>query len=268
MVNDFSHPHANSLPPLGEEGEKKPRGPWRIAQGLTGILAFLLILGGLGLLPLYLTSAPRFFLVEGNEVLKAKEIKNQVLFDPEQSWFSLDAYILSSQLLSHPWIKSATIHKTPSLGLVAQIEEYRPIAYYRAGTRLFLLSSNHKLLPMRQGKTPWDLPVLSDRANPNLQAGMRPDFFHLERGLRLLHLLKNFAPLPLSAISEIRLQDPLDIQVITVMGGKLIHFGDRDWPKKLTRLKKALPQIAKRFKQIEQIDLRNFQGVAIKLTAR
>ena len=80
-----------------------------------------------------------------------------------------------------------------------------------------------------------------------------------------MQVLESSEALPLAAVSEIRLTDPLNLTLVTLPEGIRIKLGYSDYEQKLDRLKRALPEIAKRAKRIESIDLRNFQGVALKI---
>jgi len=90
---------------------------------------------------------------------------------------------------------------------------------------------------------------------------MQPFYWsQLKRVLAALDEVKVIEP---GSLSEILLTNPLNPILVTQPHGIRVILGDGDYPAKLNRLKRALPQINKRARNIKSVDLRNFQGPAI-----
>ena len=254
--------------PGTKQDKERQLGAYRIAYGILNILALLTLLSGAVMLPGYLSQPTKELFIQGNEIIPSAELAQALALGSEESWFSLDSFHLSQRLLNLPWVAQAHVKKTAGLGLEVVIEEQNPIAYLRQGNSLFLLSQKGVTLPIPASPKAWDLPVLVLPSEVKLQEGMKTRYFSLDQALNLMEILKSFPPLPLAGISEIRLLDPLDLQLVTSDRGILIHLGDGNWERKLDFFKRALPEISKRATQIEQIDLRNFQGPTLKLKGR
>ncbi len=256
--------------PLGNQGpgpKKKGLGPqgatldW-LSRFLT-LAGLLLILVPLVWAPFYLSRPLRAIAVEGNRVLSAQEVAARLRMEPSPLWIGLDPYELETQILEEPWVQSVNIKKTSTLGLLVAVTERQPVAYFKAQNGLFLLDSDQMVLVRPSLWGGWDLPVFTD-LNLKVNAGDKLVSSGVYRALELTKLLDQDPVLPLSAVSEFLVGDPMNLSLITQPGGLEVRLGFEGLEEKLARLHQASGEIKKREDRLAYIDLRHPQGIVIK----
>ena len=256
--------------PQGAQGpgpKKKGIGPqgaaldW-LSRGLT-LGGLLLILVPFVWAPFYLARPLRAIAVEGNKVLSAQEVTARLRMEPSPRWLSLDPYELETQILEEPWVQAVNIKKTSTLGLLVFVEERQPVAYFKAQNGLYLLDSDQTVLVRPSLWGGWDLPVFTD-SNLKVTAGERLVSSGVYRALELVKLLEQDPVLPLSAVSEFLVGDPMNLRLVTQPGGLEVRLGFEGLEEKLTRLHQASGELKKREDRLAYIDLRHPQGIVIK----
>ncbi|MBU3916789.1 FtsQ-type POTRA domain-containing protein [bacterium] len=237
------------------------------------VISTLFFFGGIFLILAILFQVPKYFskpidkskiTIHGQEVLNKEIIINQMNISDHESWFSIDPFVISSRLRKHPWIDFALVHKKPDLGLEITITERRPIAYLKTKDNLFFLGNDYLVLNMIPSVKIWNLVVI---VNSNLKGIKAGDFLpetEFSKPFRLIELLNGNQALPLNTVSEIIVDDPLNIKIVTMPDGVIVNFGFSDFDSKLTNLYFSLPRLKDERNRLDYIDLRHERGVIIK----
>ena len=202
--------------------------------------------------------------IRGNSLISDQAILELLDLDRNQSWTELDPFFLTLRLKELEWIEHATLRRTIPLGVTIQIVEKIPLAVLRIKKQLLLLGKDLHVLPYIENRHSWNLPII---VHPELnlpKVGEKINDIAIHRAVRLMKLLKNSDALSLSAISEIHIEEPLNIQLITIPDGIRIKMGYDKYEKKLHHLAKSLPKIKSIRNEIEYIDLRSNRGAVIK----
>lgn len=202
--------------------------------------------------------------ISGNQVLSENEITDYLQLKKLGLWQEVDPYLLSVRLNQHPWIKSASVHKTINHGLSIQVNETSPIAYLRVNHELFLLSEDCRVLSLKPAEAWKDLPVIINERLDKVTPGVYLPVDQFSNVFKVLSLLKGSSPLPESAISEIDISDPLNTILITIPYGIRIKLGAGFYERKLANLAGALPLLQKERGNIRYIDLRYDKAVVFK----
>ena len=254
----------NSQHPKHEGKQKQPPGRL-ILKGISSIIILVLV-GGLFYQGGNLLFSPlEQVQVHGNSNISKEVVVQYLRLQKEESWLSLDPYILSTRLRQHLWIESAVVHRNLKLGLDVYITERTPVAYLKLKTGLFLLCKDNlilKLDKMNQGD--WDLPVVINNIVENVNEGMVYHDVGISRALALIEKLKNDPVLNSSAISEINIDDPLNMELVTIPHGIRVKLGYQKLTEKIRNLGLAMPVLKKMKKSLKYVDLRHGNGVVIK----
>lgn len=250
--------------PKQEKKQKQPPG-WMILKGVS-IITILILLGTLFYQGRNLFFSPlEQIQVHGNSTLSKETIVQYLDLKENESWLDLDPYILSLRLKQHLWIKSAVVHRNLKLGLDVYITERTPVAYLKLKTGLFLLCENNLVLKtsrINQGN--WDLPVVINTRIENVSAGMVFHDVGISRALALLDKLKTNPILNASSISEINIDDPLNMELVTTPHGIRVKLGYQKLTEKINNLALAMPALKKMKRSLQYVDLRHRNGVVIK----
>ena len=202
--------------------------------------------------------------INGNHLISDQTILELLDLDRKQSWFELDPFLLTLRLKELKWIEHATVQKTIPLSVTIQIVEKNPLAVLRTEEQLLLLGKDLHILPYIENNHSWDLPIIVYEKLGLLKVGEKINNVAVHQAIRLMELLESSDALPLSSVSEIHLEEPLNILLVTIPDGIRIKMGYDKYEKKLYRLAASLPIINSTRKEIEYIDLRSNRGTVIK----
>jgi len=229
------------------------------------LATMVLFIASWGWMPFYLAGDLREVQVSGNQILSAQALVSRLALGKEPiGWWGLDPYVLTEQLLKEPWVAQAKVKKTSSLGLMIEVVERTPMVYVKTRDQLFLMDENLVLLSLPDKQRFWELPVLTDPGLEEAKEGDRLDSAAVERALKLMKLLENDPVIPLSAVSEIVLTDPLNLKLITLPSGLEFRFGLGQFEEKLERLHRASADLHQRENRLAYVDLRHPKGLVIK----
>lgn len=268
-MKDFSTPTFTTRPPASTR-RKKVETPSSSPSPLL-LLRSLFILGSLGLfvlvcvhIPAYLNQPLKTVRIYDNQSLSKEEIIQYLEITETETWFDLDPYQLSLRLKRHPWIKEAMVHRSFPLGLNVEIRERKPVAFLKAGDKVLLLDEERQVLQVQPGNSVGNLPVIVLGATAKVKVGDKLDSATLRSAFGLMKLLKKSDVIPLAALSEINISDPLNIQIITIPDGITVKFGFKEFDKKLKKLKLAMKPLRQLRHKIKYIDLRHPDGIVFR----
>lgn len=259
-------PGKTKAPPKKKRGAPKLSGAplLGLLKAFLTLAGFLLVLVPLGYAPVYLQGELRALAVQGNRVLSAEAVARRLALPEQVRWWDLDLYTLAQRLLGDPWIAQVDLKKKASLGLLVQLREREPIAFVQTASGLYLIDQELVLLDLPESLGALDLPVLSDPDLGALKIGEPLRRAGIHQGLALMEILKGDAVLPLEAISQILVDDPTNLRLITRPGGLEFRWGSGAFKEKLKRLHLASAEIDRREDRLLYVDLRNPEGVVIK----
>jgi cell division protein FtsQ len=264
-MKDFILPRPDSIKPAQQTKQpQKGVGQPFILRYFFLVSTILLCLKIAYHLPEQFSSPPDTLNIQGNLVLTSDSIRQYLNLNEQQSWFSLDPYLMSIQLRKHPWIEKALVHRSPPLTVDVHITERVPIAFLKTAKKLFLLGEDYLVLKKFHSSGSWDLPIIVNRSLRNIAPGDKLQPTELKRAFSLMATLKDNRILPLGAISEIHITDPFNIVLVTSPNGLRIIMGFENFEKKLASLSHIMPEISENQTRIKYIDLRNIRGVVVK----
>ena len=162
---------------------------------------------------------------------------------------------VEGKLVANPWIKSATIRKELPNRLVVQIQERQPAALLRQGSELLYVDSEGFVIGVYDPAGEVDLLLLSEAGGAQL---------NVAEALTVAADLVRLAPALSRGLSEIEALG---------LGDYKIHSEGLDFPillragevaAQIIKLEKLLPEIARRFSEVEAVDLRFSRQIVIQ----
>ena len=214
-------------------------------------------------IPRHLLSPVKSVRIHGNELIDKTVIAKYLGIYEDQSWLSTDPYELSIRVKELPWIEEATVRKNLASGLDIHVSERRPVAYLKAKDRLAMICSDYLILERIDKKRGWDLPVIVHNGLDMPVSGRYLKSEDLNGAFRLMDLLRDSTVLPLDAVSEVFVDDPLNMELITIPDGIKVKLGFRNFREKLRNLELASSKIDGMRHKISIIDLRHRRGVVV-----
>ena len=200
--------------------------------------------------------------IKGNHLISDKTILD--LLNLNQSWINLDPFLLTLRLKELVWIEHATVNRTVPLGVTIHIVEKVPLAILRTKDQLLLLGNDLHILPYIENNHSWNLPIIVHPKLDRIKVGEKINDVAIRRVIHLMELLESSEALTLSSVSEIYLEEPLNIQLVTIPDGIRIKMGYDKFEDKLLYLAASLPKIKSIRNEIEYIDLRSNRGTVVK----
>ena len=233
-------------------------------KAIVVLCGFMLVLVTAINIPVHLFSPVREVRIHGNDVLSEEKIIKYLSIEKKHAWLALDPYVLSLNLRRNPWIVKAMVHRRFPLGLDIHITENKPIAYLKTKDNLYLLGEGFLVLETMPSKRVWNLPVIVNFELEQTEVGDIIGDSTLHKAADLIDILVDCKILPLTAVSEIIVTNPFNIELITIPYGIKIKLGYQDFKRKLNSLYHVLPKIEWQRQNIEYLDLRTIQGVVMK----
>lgn len=268
-MKDFQNQNTQAIPKaeLKTKVRKDFRKPILTAlQTCIAVLAFSLILIVSFNLPDYFSKpvVSGQISITGNEILPEEEIIEYLNLKDLGLWHQVDPYLLSVRLNQHPWIETASVHRTTNHGISIQVHETKPVAYLKTKEQLYLLSPDCRILS-RKASNRWnDLPIIVQNHLGKIEPGSYLPKVELGKAFEILEILSKSDSLPKNAISEINITDPLNTVLVTIPYGINIKLGAGQYHSKLANLKSALPVLLKERGNIRYIDLRYQKAIVYK----
>ncbi len=201
--------------------------------------------------------------VSGNQTLPAAELLAAAGLRTGGSLLTLDLQAARAQLVRHPRVRTAALRRRLPGSVEVEVEERVPCAVVRAGRDL-LVDAEGAVLGAA-GAPGGGLPVLAgvEVAGGALTARGAED---LAAGLELIAAIGRVGFPAFSAIERIDLSDPDDALIVPVSGRPLVHAGRGDFALRLARWRLVAPDMARRWPELEYVDLRA-EGQVVALPA-
>ncbi len=218
--------------------------------------------------PRFQLSSPTEVTITGNRFVSRSEILNAIaLFNDSETSRGFNLFraplgALQKRVESIAWVKSATVMRAFPRRLVIAVTERVPVAFADIRGEIELVDAGGTILD-NPGQTAFDFPVLE---------GLRIDQTPSDRaervGLYCKFMRETARQVPATGwmISEVRLNDPEDLEALLVHGSEtlLLRFGHRDFSSRFQNFLALLPQLEKHSAKIASVDLRYGHQVVVE----
>jgi len=202
--------------------------------------------------------------VSGNVALTAAEVQGATGLRRGESVLGFDLEAARVRVAGLPRVRTASLRRRLPGTVVIEIVERVPCAVVRA-ERPYLVDAEGAIVGTAGTGEEAKLPALT---GIEVQAGAltsrgRDD---LAAGLALIAALRQAGFPALSAVDHIDLADPDDAVIVPVAGRPLVHAGRGDAAAQLARWRLVAPDMARRWPELEYVDLR-VDGQVVALPA-
>lgn len=190
-------------------------------------------------------------IVDKNELLQLSQVQAGTLL------YDVDLTSIQRNVLSHHYVKDATVERNLPSSIKISIVERLPLALVN-GNEIRYLDEDGVVLPHSVSKALFDLPVLSGVPNSDgLKLGSRVDHPDVQEALSILSTAKLVSKELFHLISEVQIR-PGDIVLYSAEWGIPIIFGRGDASSKLVRLETFWNEIVKErgAENLQYVDLR------------
>jgi cell division protein FtsQ len=199
--------------------------------------------------------------IRGNNHVAAEELLSRLKLRTPVNILQLDMEELVAKIMTHPWIRSASIRRHLPLRLIVTVEERQPIAFLSAG-KIYLLSPDAVILEEVQGPPARALPTLRTQWRAKYRVGEHLDEPRILRGLELLEVLRA-PPLQQHArVAEVTAEVDGNYIVHLAGEGAILRISAAESLPQFSRLDVALRRRGQRLESFAYVDLR-FPGRVI-----
>jgi cell division protein FtsQ len=217
--------------------------------------------------PHFLVASPDHILVSGNQFVSREEVVN-ALGLPFSKKLGAGIPLLRvsleqkrQQVMTLPWVRSATVARAFPNTLVVSVVERTPVAFLNFGGHLALIDEEGVVLD-KPAKATFDFPVLTgleaagDARERRARVGLYTEF---------LRRVAEDATASGWLISEVDLSDSDDLRALLARGSETIsvHFGHEDFRERFQNFLALLPELRTQQRRIDSIDLRYRNQVVV-----
>lgn len=192
--------------------------------------------------------------VSGNAALSAADIQNAAGLRPGDSMLAFDLEAARARVAALPRVRAASLRRRLPGTVVIEVVERVPCAVVRAD-RPYFVDAEGAIVGVPGPEGSGALPVLT---GVEVLAGAltprgRED---LGAGIALIAAVRQVGFPALSAIDHIDVADADDARIIPVAGRPVVHAGREDAAAQLARWRLVAPDMARRWPELEYVDLR------------
>ncbi len=193
------------------------------------------------------------------------ELLEMASLDFRASLLNLDLRKVSSRIAQHPWVEKVKVRRDWSRrALTIEVRERVPQALILLED-LYWVDNHGEIFKRAGSKDRLDFPIFTGLESREIRERDPKAMGLIRQALDFLELLRQrkiFTPLE---ISEVHLSQQRGLTVFTLRGGIPIRLGSEEFPDKLNRLEKVLPDIQQKFKDVEYVDLSYPRKVVVKM---
>lgn len=198
--------------------------------------------------------------LDGNLRLSRNEVLQWAGVNAHTSVWDATPDLVRLRLLSHPWIRRATVQREFPNRLTISVEERRPVAIVRLHELNYVDRGGRVLGPLREGDSP-DFPLITGLENP-VAADFVPVGVH--RALRFLRLCERTANC-FDAVSEVRVDRHRGLTVFPLRTPVTVVLGWGSWRDKLARSARVLAVWEGQVGRLAAVDVSFRDLVVVKL---
>ncbi len=198
--------------------------------------------------------------VQGLRELSESNIRSNIGVLERTSWLGVSVFQLAQQIVALPWVSNVVVQRCMPLCMRITVQEKKPIALLKTPTHFALLTKNYKIHTV-SGNYAWDLPVIQLHKKT-----LSPVAYHfaIKQAASLIFLLHRSFPSMEKNVSEIIIDDPLNLKLILAYQGLPVYIGSEKYKEKIEKLIQILPYIQKQKKRFTYLDLRHPFGVVVQ----
>lgn len=216
----------------------------------------------------YVTEAQEFgarnVVISGHDHVSVHELMQVAGVDDAPNLLALDLERVRARVVSHPWVRSATVERHLPDKLVVTVVERTPQALVALGA-LYLVDAKGVVFARVQPGEHFDLPVLTGLNHEDLSPGAPPERLALSEqmlrgGLRLLQSWRASQAGKGVQVSEIHLDPLFGYSVVLGAGagvgeGAIVRLGRGEVQGKLDRLTAVLTDAGRRGRRVAEVRL-------------
>lgn len=193
------------------------------------------------------------------------ELLNLAKIDFKDSLVHLNLEELTRRLTQHPWVENARVQRDWSRkALIIEVKERVPQALILFED-LYLVDQHGEVFKKADSKEQMDFPVLTGLIHKDVTRKDPQALRLILQSLELLEHLRQRKGFNAKKVSEIHLSKQNGLTLFTADGAIPIRLGGAEFPEKLNRLEKILPDLAPRAKEIEYVDLNYPTKAVVKM---
>ena len=193
------------------------------------------------------------------------ELLNLARIDFKASLMNLDLKEVSERLAQHPWVEKTKVRRDWSrMALIIEVQERVPFALILLDD-LYLVDRLGEVFKKAGPKDRLDLPVLTGLQYREVQEREKGAMGLILQALELLRLLGERKVLTPQQISEVHLSKKKGLTLFILEGGMPIHVGLGKLHEKIGCLEKVLPDVQRKYKNVEYVDLNYPKKVVVKM---
>jgi cell division septal protein FtsQ len=204
--------------------------------------------------------------VTGNRIVDTNEILQLAQLEPGTRMYDVDLMALQRNLLSHHFLKSATVERDLPSTLHIHVAERVPVAMIHRGDILYV-DQDGVLLPHAAPGELFDLPIITgmDPRLP-LTIGTQITDPDLQEALSILSMARIITRDMYHQISEVHLRGGGDLVLYAAEGGLPILFGRGAAARKFASLESFWAEVVRErgSQDLEYIDLRFEDQVVVR----
>jgi len=193
------------------------------------------------------------------------ELLNLARIDFKASLMNLDLKEVSERLAQHPWVEKTKVRRDWSrMALIIEVQERVPLALILLDD-LYVVDRLGEVFKKAGPKDRLDLPVLTGLQYREVKERDQGAMGLILQALELLRLLGERKVLTLQQISEVHLSKKKGLTLFILEGGMPIHVGSGKLHEKIGCLEKVLPDVQRKYKNVESVDLNYPKKVVVKM---
>ncbi|RTZ91301.1 MAG: hypothetical protein DSY91_05210 [Deltaproteobacteria bacterium] len=245
-----------------EEKASRFRTTFRLIQRMTWgfilvlVFSFAVYLGNRAYRELQVSSTFRVktIAIRGNHTLSRKDLIYYLGLNENSNLLTLDLKSLYRKLISHPWIKNASIHRSLPSTLSIDIEERVPVALIKLG-KFYYMDKDGVIFDKINKDVGCDFPVFT---GPRDFSEVSAYFPLITEALSILNRKTGLI------ISEFHLDLNHGITLITLNDALPVRLGRKDLSRRFRRFQTVYHYLRRREIPIKTIDCRYPDRVVVK----
>ncbi len=193
------------------------------------------------------------------------ELLSLAKIDFKDSLVHLNLQELCTRLAQHPWVENARVQRDWSRkALIIEVKERVPQALILFED-LYLVDQHGEVFKKADPKERMDFPILTGLSRKEVTQKDPQAVRLILQSLGLLEHLQQRKVFNAKRVSEIHLSKQNGITLFTIDGAMPIRLGTAEFPEKLNRLEKILPDLTPKCREIEYVDLNYPTKAVVKM---
>lgn len=198
----------------------------------------------------------REVIIKGLKRVKREEILELADLPPDPNIFKLNIKGIRDKIASHPWIRKVEVERRFPNKLFIRITEREPIAMVNLNG-LFYVDKGGRIFKRLEEGDDYDYPVITGVSKDDNYLSLMDK---IKKGVRFLKLSGDLR----DVISEVNVSK--EGIILCMVDGTMVNMGDREYKRRINRLKKVLIDLRRRSKRASLIDLDYRDKAIVKIS--